>query len=193
MIIRPLNPITSIHYASTGVVLHWNSFIYNFFEESSHSLARLSSLLVPSFLPFLLPLNSFHPLFLLTMNSLGPHTLNLLFLSEGGLFIKALSFPNSDLSITKLHLHTYCCLTPCAKYSFVKPSPIPCLHLVEIVFFQLQALLSIQAGLRWHKQHTAVPLGKLIVMGSGWGFQSAIFMTFVDFVFNVRVVRYCSD
>lgn len=105
---------------------------------------------------------------------LGSHTLNLLFPSVGGLFIKALSFPNTDLSITKLHLHTYCCLTPCAKYSFVKPSPIPCLHLVEIVLFQLQALLSIQAGLGWHKQHTAVPLGKLIVKGSGWGFESAL-------------------
>lgn len=129
---------------------------------------------LPSFLPFLLPLNPFHPLYLPTIIALDSHTFNFLFPSVGGLFIKALSFPNTDLSITKLHLHTYCCLTPCAKYSFVKPFPIPCLHLVEIVFFQLQALLSIQAGLGWHKQHTAVPLGKLIVKGSGWGFESVL-------------------
>ena len=140
----------------------------------AHSLVSSPSLLTPSFLPFLLPLYPSRPLFRPTVNALGSRTLNLSFLSEGGLFIKALSFPNTDLSITKLHLHTYCCLTPCAKYSFVKPSPIPCLHLVEIVFFQLQALLSIQAGLGWHKQHTAVPLGKLIVKGSGWGFESAL-------------------
>lgn len=161
-------------FCFSGVILHCNSFIYNLFEKSAHSLACFSSLLMPSCLPFLLPLNPFRPLFLPTINGLGSHTLNLLFLSEGGLFINALSFPNSDLSITKLHLHTYCCLTPCAKYSFVKPSPIPCLHLVEIVFFQPQALLSIQAELGWHKHHTAVPLGKLIVKGSGWGFESAL-------------------
>lgn len=174
MIIHPLNPITLIHSASLGVILHWNSFIYTFFEKSAHSLASFPPLLMPSFPPFLLPLNPFHPLFLPTISALGSHTPNLLFLSEGGLFIKALSFPNTDLSITKLHLHTYCCLTPCAKYSFVKPSPIPCLYLVEIAFFLLQALLSIQAGLGWHKHHTAVPLGKLIVKGSGWGFESAL-------------------
>lgn len=65
------------------------------------------------------------------------------------LYIKALSFPNTDLSITKLHLHTYCCRTPCAKYSFVKPSPIRGLHLVEIVFFQLQgsAFYTSRAGM----------------------------------------------
>lgn len=161
-------------FCFSGVILHCNSFIYTFFEKSAQYLAFLAPLLMPPFLPLLLPHNPFCPLFLATINGLGSHTLNLLFLSEGGLFINALSFPNTDLSITKLHLHTYCCLTPCAKYSFVKPSPIPCLHLVEIVFFQPQALLSIQAGLGWHKHHTAVPLGKLIVKGSGWGCESAL-------------------
>lgn len=174
MIIHPLNPITSIHSASSGVILHCDSFIDTFFEKSAHSLASFPPLLTPPFLPVLLPPNPFRPLFPPTINGRGSHILNLRFLSEGGLFIKALSFPNTDLSITKLHLHTYCCLTPCAKYSFVKPSPIPCLHLVEIVFFQPQALLSIQAGLGWHKHHTAVPLGKLIVKGSGWGFESGL-------------------
>lgn len=147
---------------------------FHFFEKSAHSLASFPRLLMPSFPPSSCPSILSFPRFLPTINGLRSHTLNLLFLSEGGLFIKALSFPNTDLSITKLHLHTYCCLTPCAKYSFVKPSPIPCLHLVEIVFFQPQALLSIQAGLGWHKQHTAVPLGKLIVKGSGWGYESVL-------------------
>lgn len=51
------------------------------------------------------------------------------------------------------------------------------------MFSEPRAVLSIQAGLGWHKQHTAVPLGKLIVKGSGWGFERAcaIFMTVVDF------------
>lgn len=174
MIIHPLNPITSIHSASPGVILHRASFISTFFEKSAHSLASFPPSLIPSFPPSSCPSILSFPCFLPTTNGLHSHTLNLLFLSEGGLFIKALSFPNTDLSITKLHLHTYCCLTPCAKYSFVKPSPIPCLHLVEIVFFQPQALLSIQAGLGWHKQHTAVPLGKLIVKGGGWGYESTL-------------------
>lgn len=57
---------------------------------------------------------------------------------------------------------------------FVQPSPIPCLHLVEIVLLQLQALLPIQARRWWHERRTAVPLSKLIVKGSGWGFESAL-------------------
>ncbi len=67
MIIHPLNPITSIHSASPGVILHWNSFIYTFFEKSTHSLASFPPLLMPSFLPFLLPLNPFRPFFLPTI------------------------------------------------------------------------------------------------------------------------------
>lgn len=61
----------------------------------------------------------------------------------------ACHLPIPDLSITELHLRTHCCLTPCAKYSFVLPPPVPCLHLVEIVFSEPQAALSLQAkGLR---------------------------------------------
>lgn len=128
--------------------------LHFFLRKSPHSLSS-------PFLPFLKHRSSFLPFFFILphhpfpffssfppIDSLGfCHTLNLLFLSEGGVFVRALLFPNPDLSIAELHLHTCCRLTPCAKYSFVKPSPIPCLHLVEIVFFQLQALLPIQAGL----------------------------------------------
>lgn len=138
--------------------------LVSFFIHLHFSLRKSPHSLSSPFLPFLKRRPSFLPLFFFffilphhplpffssfpPIDSLGfCHTLNLLFLSEGGVFIRALSFPDPDLSIAELHLHTYCRLTPCAKYSFVKPSPFPCLHLVEIVFFQLQALLPIQAGL----------------------------------------------
>lgn len=137
--------------------------LVSFFIHLHFSLRKSPHSLSSPFLPFLKRRSSFLPFFLHLAPPSSPvllllpthrftffgfcHTLNLLFLSEGGVFIRALSFPNPDLSIAELHLHTYCRLTPCAKYSFVKPSPIPCLHLVEIVFFQLQALLPIQAGL----------------------------------------------
>lgn len=171
------------HPSSYFIHLHFLWQIYLFFGFFS---AFINAIL-PSFPPLLL--SPFLPPFLPTISGIGSHTLNLLFLSEGGLFIKALSLPNTDLSITKLHLHTYCYLTPCAKYSFVKPSPILCLHLVEIVFFQPQALPSIQAGLGWHKQHTAVPLGKLIVKGSGWGFENALCYFYDSCRFFCRLIQ----
>ena len=51
MIIYPLNPITSIHSASPGDILHWNSFICTFFEKYAHSLDSFPPLLMSSSLP----------------------------------------------------------------------------------------------------------------------------------------------
>lgn len=106
MIIHSLNPITSIHLRYLLVSFFIGIHFFALSLRDAFPLAPQSS---PSVL--------------------GSRTLNLLLLSEGGLFMRASSFARPDSSIAELHLHTYCCLAPRAKYSFVKPSPNPCLHL----------------------------------------------------------------
>lgn len=141
-------------------------FLVSFFIVS-HSSTRSLRILLILYISFssVTPFHHLLPSQFFWFGSVGPVFSGALFLYQSWLLIKALPFLNNDWSITKLHLHIYCCPTPCAKCSFVNPSPIRCLHLVEIVFFQPEALPSIQAGLRRHKQHTAVLLGKLIVKG----------------------------